>query len=742
MLTTRSDNSIASRGTWGFRLRMVCACLGLLQVLVVSACSESPPSDPFLVHDAGPGGGGTEGDAGTDTAFGEGGESGMGPDDELGRPCLDDGQCDDEIDCTIDTCDLKFERCRHATDDELCQDDIYCDGREVCDTELGCVEGAAVSCSDDRTCTIDLCIEDTRSCEHAPRDADGDGDGVWNCGDGGDCNDQNPNVSSLRDEVCGNGVDDDCDQEVDEEDCASPEHDRCDDALEIEESGSYALSFTAASGDYTASCVADSGARVDVVADLVVPEGPARDLDVAVYSDSLAPALSLSRECGEPSSELACASARESEAGESVARLHAYSLAPGHYPVVVFADEQEGSASLKVRFEDAEDPPSNETCGSAAELEPGKVETLRPYAAVRDHEGACSADLGDLVYHFALTEASDVHLFANALDQFGSPVVSLRDSGCAPLESEITCRGRGPQTELFARALPPADYFVVVSEQAPALVSLLLETEVPSDAPPGDRCADAPELSLGESTLIDMPQYTEQIGAGCLAGAVDAALALDLTERADVLLIQSFSENDETALALASNECSESDTLVCSSSERSPLRTYAPAVPPGSYRVISESTLASGVRVSAFTRPSRDSTLVAFSDGCSDALEIPETGGRFVGNTASTNSDFGASCDFALSGPLGAPEQLLHLSLSQRRRMIFDMSGSEYATLLVVRAGPGCPGAELMNACAPRVSSAPSYLDLVLDPGDYYLQVDGYFGDSGPWQLDVFSAPI
>src|SRR5690606_17768262 len=110
---------------------------------------------------------------------------------------------------------------------------------------IGCVFGEPVACSDDRTCTIDRCVEQTRSCEHTARDADGDGDGVWNCGEGGDCNDQNPRVSSLREEICGNGVDDDCDSEVDEEDCAAPEHDRCEDALVIEESGSYELSFAA-----------------------------------------------------------------------------------------------------------------------------------------------------------------------------------------------------------------------------------------------------------------------------------------------------------------------------------------------------------------------------------------------------------------------------------------------------------------------------------------------------------------
>jgi hypothetical protein len=32
-------------------------------------------------------------------------------------------------------------------------------------------------------------------------------------------------------------------------------------------------------------------------------------------------------------------------------------------------------------------------------------------------------------------------------------------------------------------------------------------------------------------------------------------------------------------------------------------------------------------------------------------------------------------------------------------------------------------------------------LDLTLDEGDYYIQVDGYDGASGPWSLNVFVLP-
>jgi hypothetical protein len=64
------------------------------------------------------------------------------------------------------------------------------------------------------------------------------------------------------------------------------------------------------------------------------------------------------------------------------------------------------------------------------------------------------------------------------------------------------------------------------------------------------------------------------------------------------------------------------------------------------------------------------------------------------------------------------------------------MSGSGYSTLLDVRMGPTCPGQEVLYGCAIGYGST-SFLDLTLDPGTYFVQVDVYYGDRGPWFLDV-----
>jgi hypothetical protein len=90
----------------------------------------------------------------------------------------------------------------------------------------------------------------------------------------------------------------------------------------------------------------------------------------------------------------------------------------------------------------------------------------------------------------------------------------------------------------------------------------------------------------------------------------------------------------------------------------------------------------------------------------------------------------------------GAPDQILKLSLSTPRRVVLDMQGSTYNTMLSVREGQFCPGAELSLACAPGYGATRSFLDLELQAGEYFVQIDGYNGAAGAWKLDVFTAAL
>jgi hypothetical protein len=84
--------------------------------------------------------------------------------------------CDDGIACTSDFCDLAADACAHVDDDTVCQNGLFCDGIEACDPMngapgTGCVTGVAVNCNDSIACTQDACNEATNSCDHLANNA-------------------------------------------------------------------------------------------------------------------------------------------------------------------------------------------------------------------------------------------------------------------------------------------------------------------------------------------------------------------------------------------------------------------------------------------------------------------------------------------------------------------------------------------------------------------------------------------
>src|SRR5262249_52107188 len=147
----------------------------------------------------------------------------------------------------------------------------------------------------------------TQSCKHAPRDVDGDGDPDAHCMGGHDCDDNDPTVSSLLPEVCGNGKDDNCDGKVDEAACSAPSHDTCLDPLTIAGPGRYPMTTIAAAYDCPTSC--GLGAMVgvrDVVAAIQLPAGAIKDIEVTARSPGAPISAAMALQCGDPATEIAC----------------------------------------------------------------------------------------------------------------------------------------------------------------------------------------------------------------------------------------------------------------------------------------------------------------------------------------------------------------------------------------------------------------------------------------------------
>ena len=696
--------------------------VGLCVGWVLAACGDSRAPSPFTA---------VKEDAGVDGAGADAQSDGSGP--TYGGPCQSHEQCDDTVECTTDSCDPKVSRCLFQPNHGACQDQSFCNGVEICEPLVGCRPGAPRGCSDNNTCTIDRCDESAKGCRHEPRDADGDGDPDWLCG-GGDCHDGDPLVSSLVAEVCDNNKDDNCDQQVDEKSCQSPKHDVCSDALAINSSTTHELSLVATAPHLSASC-SPSGMR-DVVAAVVVPTGPAQDLDVIALADSGSIAIAAFGQCGDASSELACHAGVPRVAGGKIARIKLRNLGAGAYPIALWSSADK--VTLKVQRLSAEPKPKNETCGSAEILLENQHRSVDLVDATVNVKSECPWKTGDLVYEIQLSQPRDLHAHASSLDGYGRPSLAFFTS--PQCLQERTCSSGNP-AHAFLRAKAAGSVYLAVGASAPSLVDLVVKG-APATQPSADEsCTGAPKLALppsgSNSVQLDLSSHENTSTLGCLAGGVDAAYSLDVIQTSDLMLLASGSAHDTIAVALAKTPCaSPGDALACRSGSSRAVRATRLGVPPGNYRAVVESQNAVPVKLTVISRPSQTPVWVPFADSCSDAFDIPPQGGRFFGNTANANPHFVAGCDFG--GNKNAADQLLRLKLSKSRRVILDTQGSGYSTLINLRQGAGCPGKEIPGGCVASTSTSSVFVDQVLAPGDYFVQVDGYAGEAGPWTLDVF----
>jgi hypothetical protein len=712
-----------------------CRLLCLLPLLALSCVpNQANPYPP----DAGPdatGSGGAGGDGGS------GAGSTATTDPTIGGPCKTDDDCDDGIGCTFDACDLVIEKCRFVPDDSVCSNGLYCDGIERCEPKLGCTFGEPVGCSDNNSCTLDACVEATQTCAHAPRDMDLDGDPDNHCG-GGDCDDTNPNVSSLLPEVCANLKDDDCDGQIDEAECTSPKNDVCVDALLMEMPGSYALDTTAATYNYPSTCSALLAGPVDVVAAVLLPPGPPVDVEVTARTQYQNVALTLAGQCGDPSTEIACAGTfvGPPPGGGMISKVRGRSLGDPQkdtaFPVYV-ATAPPGPIVLDVQWLPPTSKPANETCGTAEPAPIGVPFPVSVIDAAKDLASLCNPPTGELVYSFTLVAPQNVDVFATSTDGDGLPVLSLRTEACALPEDEITCHS-AQTAHLVAKSLPAGTYYLAAAATAPSSMLVTIEVSPPTPPPVDDDCDGAPALTPNKTLPVVMEGHQDSVQLGCLPGAVDAVYSLTLAEASDVLLVERISNGDVGAVSLVKPGCATpADQLACGAGAPSPVRAAKHNAPAGEYRVVAESVQGSPVELTAFVRKAIPPTLVPFADACADALVIPATGGFFQGTTANATADFNAGCDQGGQPDKGAPEQLLKLTLPGAKRVIFDMMGSSYSTLLDIRKGPDCPGTEVPMACAVGYYAQRSYLDLTLGAGTYFIQIDGFAGQSGPWFLDV-----
>jgi hypothetical protein len=539
----------------------------------------------------------------------------------------------------------------------------------------------------------------------------------------------------LHPEVCHNGIDDNCNGFVDEMPCVVPEGGSCSEAIALGGPGTYAISTAGAVDVFPTSCsVTTPAAAGNVVATVTVPPGANQDLVVWATTSDVEVAVAIDGSCGDASTELACGSGKKATS----VRARARDVAPGTYSVVV-TTQASTRVDLEVDLLAPTSPATNVDCSTALPVTPGTPTTVSIDDAPVDVPSACSMATGELTYSVTLPTVSDVHVQATTLKGSGAPVFGFRDTACAGQDDELDCRQGGPA--LVEHSLPPGTYVMTVGANSPIDALLDVEVSTPTPVTAGETCGAPPSIPPNGRASFDLSNSEDAIHDGCFPDAPHQAFDLSLPVASDVLLVERLGTTDTGGVSLDPPACDDMSVVSCATGT-TPVRTGKRNVPAGDYRAVVGDALALDGSLDALVRPTVAPTLVppGGSMTCSSAVDA-SSGGFFTGDTSTSKTTYTSPCDSPTAPSGGELAQVLALNLTSPQRVVLDMEGSAYTTLLDVRQGPDCPGTPVDNACYVGFAAQKSFLDLELMAGQYSVLVMGYQGDKGAWDLDVRVLP-
>ena len=657
--------------------------------------------------------------------------------------CKSDADCDDGVDCTRDTC-LDTGYCASRTDNSRCSDGVFCNGQEWCDAELGCRPGRTQTCDDDDVCTIDRCDEAGKRCAHDPRDFDGDGEADWHCAGGTDCDDFDATRSAAALEVCNDGIDNDCDDEVDEKSCGRASHDRCDDALDIGAGGTFEVDLAGAAPDYTIKC-GEAGAR-DVA--FVFTTTEAHDVTLTargLLADGTEETASIAirKDCADIASEVECGRGFPAE-------VRRRALPPGRYFAIVNS-EQSTRVVLDARFEPPTATPSNTSCKQPLDISAGGRFSGDLVDVGDDETVECGFDgSNDLVYSFTLDSPHDVEL--SAISATGERMNFALRTSCGDPTTTLRCVSDAPARARVYQ-LPAGTYYVLLESSPSREVDFDLDVAFldPTEPPPGDGCENPLELPLSEETQGTLANRQDLLpvichctddqaaGRGCNQFLPDVTYRVTLDEASDL----GIELNGGPSLVVYDfrSSCEAGDSqLACDQGALVSGRIRDLAA--GTYYLVIESNEPANFTVKLDPLPRTMPVPVDGNNTCAEAIEIPEDGGLWSGDTLPMLDTYEATC----GGNARSGDAAFHLMLSQRSQVKAALEGT-FDTVLYRFTDPGAGAASCVSgqesACNDDgQGNTNSELMELLDPGSYYYVVDGFNTNSaGKYLFEVAVTP-
>ncbi len=345
-------------------------------------------------------------------------------------PCEAPNDCDDGDPCTADLCNGETGYCQNPTrdDDGDGMGDAACGGFDCDDGDPGVFPGAPERCNG---------IDDDCDGEVPPQEVDSDGDGFTPCGLDGpasvDCDDTADAVHPGGREICGNGIDDNCNSLVDGLDlaCAAPPaNDTCLTAEPLTLPSVIAGSTLAASNDQISSCGEDAPevAYSFSIHGLWHVTARADTLDAQFN-----PLLHLRRECENPGAEVACVD----DTDGLVPILSLRAPPSGLYHLFVEGSTTADLGDFELSVSAA--PVINDLCSDAVDVSAGG-EWYGSTAELMNHYSASCADNAqgpEAVFFFTLSQPRHVRLDL-AGTTFSYATLHLQTT-CGDWISELAC---------------------------------------------------------------------------------------------------------------------------------------------------------------------------------------------------------------------------------------------------------------------------------------------------------------
>ena len=508
----------------------------------------------------------------------------------------------------------------------------------------------------------------------------------------------------------------------------------CDAPVELPLGGTARGSTIGGEDQVMPACVnpGDSAAP-DAVYQVTIEQRGALRAELTTQFDGV---LSLLSECvGDPSAAIACNDDLV-EGDTSRSGIEA-TLEPGTYFLVVdgYANEA-GSYSLTTEFNVLR--PMGEVCAELPMLTPG--ETVESSTAGQgddfhtDEECTSGSHAPDVAYQLVIEQPSRVRIHLQS--EYDGALATRSD--CQQESSVLACNddfGEGDESRRVSQivaTLQPGTYTVIVDgyegEQGAFQLTSTVAPVGQSSAP-NDACSGATTLGPDQDGAVDTFLAADDYRGSCIVepGAPDVVFRVDVAERS---LFEAEAVGGDMADPVLYIQRTCGDTA---SEAACGQRRVSGVLSPGTYYLVADG--ARRETMGSVTVRYTLSDIAGLEAVCSDAPVL--TAGETARGRTTGQNRFEAACAEGARNP----EAIYSLRVRERSRVELSLE-ADFDSVLYVRRDCVDPGT-MVECNDDAGDSNHSMLDLELEPGTYYVFVDGYGegNESGSFTLRAEVTP-